>query len=347
MLVSGGLAAALGLSVVNSLGDPIRKRAGQQCGSGTLFAAARGAFAFPTAVLAMAWTGRGVPPVWASLAAPTPCFALSVFFNALLNALVSLLMNRALQLSDIGLAVPFLSFTPVFLLLLAPLLLGELPSAPGALGVLLVTAGGFVLAHTTRHAREPASVLPGPGGEGNGGGGAYGASSPGGEGAASSVLPPLLRRPPRPISLRGPLLMLGVAFVWAFTSMIDKVGVQCAPSPSAYGASVLLLHPLLCLALHAGVERHMPHAAKGSGASAGPPLHLAALGGLTAGAAYALHVHAVSFLPVTYVIAIKRAGCVYSVLLGRLLHRERAHFATRLAAAASMAVGVALIVVAG
>lgn len=340
MLVGGGIAAALGLSVVNSLGDPIRKRAGQQCGSGTLFAAARGAFAFPVAASAMVWSGQGMPPVWASLAAPTPCFALSVFFNALLNALVSLLMNRALQLSDIGLSVPFLSFTPVFLLLLAPLLLGELPSAPGAAGVLLVTAGGFVLAHTTRHAHETAPVLPGPGSEAD-------ERSGSGVGGGSKVLPPLLRRPPRPVSLRGPLFMLSVAFVWSFTSMIDKVGVQCAPSPSAYGASVLVLHPLLCLVLHATVERHLAHASKGSGGGENPPLHLAALGGLAAGAAYALHVHAVSLLPVTYVIAVKRAGCVYSVLLGRLLHRERNHFATRLAAAASMAAGVALIVVAG
>jgi uncharacterized membrane protein len=56
-----------------------------------------------------------------------------------------ILYIKALSVSDMSLAVPIISFSPLFLLVLAPLLLGEFPSRLGILGVSLIVGGTYVL----------------------------------------------------------------------------------------------------------------------------------------------------------------------------------------------------------
>jgi len=71
---------------------------------------------------------------WLALAAALP-LELGAFF----------LYMKALKLSPLSLSLPFLSFTPVFMILTGHLLLDESIAAGGALGIGLIVAGAYVL----------------------------------------------------------------------------------------------------------------------------------------------------------------------------------------------------------
>ena len=55
------------------------------------------------------------------------------------------LYMKALKLSPLSLSIPFLSFTPVFMILTGFLILDEIPNAWGVCGILFVVAGSYVL----------------------------------------------------------------------------------------------------------------------------------------------------------------------------------------------------------
>jgi len=62
-----------------------------------------------------------------------------------MNALANVFFMRSLELSPLSRTVPFLSLAPVFAALAGIPLLGELPGAPHAVGILHVVAGALVL----------------------------------------------------------------------------------------------------------------------------------------------------------------------------------------------------------
>lgn len=72
-------------------------------------------------------------------------FVLAVFGSASLNALAHLASARSLQLADVSLVTPLLTFGPVFTLFIAALFLGEIPEVRGIAGVVLVLAGAYWL----------------------------------------------------------------------------------------------------------------------------------------------------------------------------------------------------------
>lgn len=140
-------------------------------------------------------------------------FFLALAVSGGLNVLTSVLYLRALRLSDLSVTVPMVTFTPLFLLLTSPLLLGESPSPLGMSGVLLIVLGSYLLNIRTR---------------------------------ALGYLAPfraLLSEP-------GPRLMLLVALIWSITANVDKIGLQHS-SPMFYGFAVnaFLALALLPLAL--------------------------------------------------------------------------------------------------
>jgi drug/metabolite transporter (DMT)-like permease len=96
---------------------------------------------------------------------------------------------KALKSSDLSISVPMLAFTPLFLLITSPFIVGEFPDIFGLIGVLLIVVGSYVL-----NIKEFA-------------------------GGWLSPFRVLLKE-------RGPQLMLIVAFLWSITSNFDKVGVQ-------------------------------------------------------------------------------------------------------------------------
>ena len=52
---------------------------------------------------------------------------------------------KAIQISPISLSLPFLSLTPLFLLFTGYILIGERPSLPASIGILLIVAGSYVM----------------------------------------------------------------------------------------------------------------------------------------------------------------------------------------------------------
>jgi len=52
---------------------------------------------------------------------------------------------KAIEVADLSLCVPMLAFTPLFLLVSSPLLVGEFPSPLGLVGVLVIVIGSYIL----------------------------------------------------------------------------------------------------------------------------------------------------------------------------------------------------------
>ena len=77
--------------------------------------------------------------------APVPTFLIYLAIDVGLITIVMWLYFRALQISPLSLCIPFLSFTPVFLIPSGFILLGELPSPLKLLGVVLIVVGSLVM----------------------------------------------------------------------------------------------------------------------------------------------------------------------------------------------------------
>ncbi len=74
----------------------------------------------------------------------------SIFFSAFLislpiNGIGFFLHLRAIQVSPLSLTLPFLAFTPVFMILTGALVLDEMPNALGISGICIICAGGYIL----------------------------------------------------------------------------------------------------------------------------------------------------------------------------------------------------------
>jgi drug/metabolite transporter (DMT)-like permease len=106
-----------------------------------------------------------------------------------LNVLIFILYMKAIKSSPLSLTVPMLAFTPLFLLLTSPLILGEFPNTYGLIGILLIVSGAYLL-----NIKERDKGLLAP-------------------------FKSLIRE-------RGPVLMLAVAFFWSITVNIDKIGIK-------------------------------------------------------------------------------------------------------------------------
>ncbi len=241
--------------------------------------------------------------VW--LFTPTPPLS-AAFFGIVAAALpletaAALMYMRALQVSPLSLCAPMLAFTPVFLILTGHLLLGELPTGWGLGGIAAVTLGSYLL---NLDWRDRGWWAP---------------------------LSALWRQ-------SGPRLMLGVAALYACTSVLGKLAVQHS-APTFFGlfypctfAGIMLL----------GYPWSSPRPGRGLFSRPGAGLLL----GLCMAATPLCHFHGIQAAPAAYFIATKRLSLLFSVLYGGLLFREGL-FRQRLLGAGLMAVGVGLIAVKG
>ena len=57
----------------------------------------------------------------------------------------SICFFRAIHVSEISISIPMLAFTPVFLLVTSPIMLGEFPRPAGLIGIFLIVFGAYVL----------------------------------------------------------------------------------------------------------------------------------------------------------------------------------------------------------
>ena len=72
-------------------------------------------------------------------------FYIVVPIGVVINIVASLMIFKALKVSPLSLTIPFLAFTPVFLILTSFLMLREIPNVYGLIGIILVTLGAYTL----------------------------------------------------------------------------------------------------------------------------------------------------------------------------------------------------------
>ncbi len=72
-------------------------------------------------------------------------FVLFFLASIPVNGLGFLLHVRAIQVSPLSLTLPYLAFTPLFMLLTGFVVLAEIPNLWGLAGVMVIVAGGYVL----------------------------------------------------------------------------------------------------------------------------------------------------------------------------------------------------------
>ncbi|CAH0480487.1 unnamed protein product [Peronospora belbahrii] len=256
MHVSYGVSIALINSVVNALCDPMRKYLTKSMDP-FMIVAMRGMIQVPLFVLWAILDSNGHLPQLNGL------YWTSVCISGGINIITSYLYNRAIQISTLSATVPFLSFTPAFLVIVAFVVLGEVPTISGMLGVSIATLGGFWL-----------------------------------QGA-------------KDINTSKDLI----------SNAFDKIGVQNS-TPLVYGATIQIIVAggsyILQKMRVGGEEVYLP-----IGQQPKIPWKFVILTGITSVVAYYINLVATQHLEVSYVIAIKRSGCIWSVLMGRFLFRER------------------------
>lgn len=209
---------------------------------------------------------------------------------------------RAIELSDVSLVSPLLSLSPLFMLLTSWLMLSEFPNVWGLIGILAVSIGTYLLA------KDP---------------------------GMSGFEP--VRRLWRDHGVRWALL---VSFVWSITSNIDKLAVQRA-TPISYSFWFHVTFSVVFLPLYLYFSSR-----KGEG-SGEIPFSRAGLwiviGLLTSGFLQAVlsgsQMYAIMQTDVAYIIALKRAGMLISVLGGGLLLGEH-NFRQRLLASLVVFIGL-------
>jgi len=143
----------------------------------------------------------------------------TAFFLALPLELLSIVMYiKALRFSPLSLSLPFLALTPVFLIFVSYVILGEKVSFRGAIGILFIAAGSYTL--NISKIRE-------------------------------GILEPL-----RAITKeKGSVLMIGVALIYSLTSSLGKMAIKHS-SPLFFGISYYTALALLFtpIALYKGKE---------------------------------------------------------------------------------------------
>lgn len=278
---------AIGCSFFNALHGVIIKMLTRKLSS-WLIVWAMCIFALPFIALTIGFFG--IPQV-------EPVFWIALFSGVLIHTLAITLYVKALELSPLSLTVPFLAFTPLFLIFTSNLMLGEFPSRLGIFGIISIVAGGYFI--NIEHIKK-------------------------------GVLAPFKNI----YQEKGSLLMLIVALLWSVTANIDKIGVQ-ASSPVFYTLVFHIVFPIVYLPIVLKTGTKISEL-KGN-------IKMLILLGLTGTVLIILQMFAIQLAYVSYVIAIKRAGLVFSIIFGLLFFKEK-NILLRLAGALFIVLGIFLIV---
>ncbi|MDZ7289140.1 MAG: DMT family transporter [candidate division KSB1 bacterium] len=123
----------------------------------------------------------------------SPTFSLRYFQYGLTAVVVNIIANlmfvNAVRISPFSLTIPFLSLTPVFATILAIPMLGEIPTIPQVVGILVAVLGAFNL------------------------------NVAGGDGVGFRTMWRAFTKE------RGSVLMTGVAILWSLNSSVDKLAI--------------------------------------------------------------------------------------------------------------------------
>ncbi|OSM06913.1 DMT family transporter [Magnetofaba australis] len=195
---------ALLTALIHAVKDLLSKRLTRQVNP-WLLAWAQELFAFLFMLPLLAWIP--MPPIG-------PLFWPAAVASGLLLSAALGFYARALRDADLSLAAPILAFTPLFMLLTSPLLIGEAPTLLGAGGIVLIVAGSYLLNIDQRHLGRWAPLQA------------------------------LWTQP-------GARSMLITAFLFSFTANIDRIGMQngsaLAWMVAVTGVTAALMTPLAWL----------------------------------------------------------------------------------------------------
>jgi len=154
-LSSIGLLMAAATSVSNVVKDVGAKKVldHQEVIASTFWIRLFAAVVFVGALLFRGWMGN-VPVIKSGGflfgidgfdAGPIPTWLVYLTIEVILVAFSTILFFRAIQVSPISLCMPYISFTPVFLIVTGYLILGELPAQVKLIGVGLIFVGSIVM----------------------------------------------------------------------------------------------------------------------------------------------------------------------------------------------------------
>lgn len=229
---------------------------------------------------------------------------IALLSDGTLNVIATILQLKAIKNSDLSLTIPLLSFTPLFLLIMSPLILGQYPTLLGIIGVILIVIGSYVLNIKRRILTT--------------------------ERRNSDYLDPFKAM----VEKKGPKLMLIAAFLLSITSSIDKIGVLNS-SPLFWAVSVHLFTSVtLAPVLIQEFRNHKKFTES--------DVRLLFAVGFFSALAIVTQFIAITMLLVPYVIAIKRTSAIISVLFGYLIFKEKG-VKGRLVGSVIMVIGVVLI----
>lgn len=117
-------------------------------------------------------------------------FIWAISLTGSINIVAVILYMKAISKGDISQVVPMLSFTPLFLLISSPLIIGEFPDLKGLIGVALIVFGSYIL--NVRLKSKDGFLSP---------------------------LKSLIKN-------KGSRYMLIVAVLWSVSSVVDKVSIK-------------------------------------------------------------------------------------------------------------------------
>jgi drug/metabolite transporter (DMT)-like permease len=144
---------------------------------------------------------------------PTENFLWALLAAVIIQFAVVLLYLKALQISDISTSIPFITLTPLFMLISSPIMIGEFPNTAGLFGIVLIVAGTWLINYSKSN---------------------------------KSIFAPFKSL----IVNKGSRYMLIVAFLWSITANIDKIGVQeSSPVFWAFSKDALLMLLFILLML--------------------------------------------------------------------------------------------------
>ena len=130
-------------------------------------------------------------------------FWIATFCALPLEILAIILYTKALKISPMSLTIPFLALTPLFLIVISYLVLGEKVSLYGGMGIMLMAVGGYALNlhKVKKDLLEPVKTI--------------------------------LRE-------KGSLMMIAVAFIFSLTSTLGKLAIEHS-SPVFFGSFYFIL----------------------------------------------------------------------------------------------------------
>lgn len=80
--------------------------------------------------------------------APLPTYLIYLSIEVLMVAFSTLLYFRAMQVTPISMCMPYISFTPVFLIFTGQIMLGEMPPTEKLIGIVLIFVGSLAMHRT-------------------------------------------------------------------------------------------------------------------------------------------------------------------------------------------------------